>query len=78
METNRINFIHFATDEYDRHVPLHITPKPDTVIRVFMLFRALDSPIAVTPQRLTKIERKGFTVVEWGGTELSRWQLTRR
>lgn len=78
MTPNRFNFIHFATDEYDRHVPLHVTPKPDTVIRVFMLFRALDTSIDVTPQRLTKIERKGFTVVEWGGTELTRWQLTHR
>ncbi len=78
MTPNRYNFIHFATDEYSQHIPLEVTPKPDTVIRVFMLFRALDAPITVAPQHLTHPTRTGFTVVEWGGTELTRWQFTRR
>lgn len=78
MAPNRYNFIHFATDEYSRHVPLVVTPTPDTVIRVFMLFRALETPITVPPQRLTHPARTRFTLVEWGGTELTRWQLTRR
>ena len=70
MAKNRFNLVYFATDEYNRRVPLEITPPPDTVIRVFMIFKAINAPIEVPPQELTHVERRGFTVVEWGGTEL--------
>lgn len=70
MEGNSFNLVHFATDEYDRHVPLAVTPEPDTVIRVFMVLKALDESIDIAEQRLHRTERTGFTVVEWGGSEL--------
>lgn len=53
--------------DYDDLVPMTIVPTPDTVIRVYMLFRALDTPISLTPQTFHAPERKGFTVAEWGG-----------
>jgi hypothetical protein len=53
--------------DYAKIVPMDISPKPDTEIRVYMLWKALDRPISVTPQALKAPERKGFTVVEWGG-----------
>ena len=52
-------------------MPLEISPQPDSVIRVLMLYKPLDSPIAVREQTLTTPERTGFTVVEWGGAELT-------
>ncbi len=67
---SRFNLIHFATEEYNRRVPLEITPAPDTLIRVFMVFKALEAPIEIEAQEFGHVERKGFTVVEWGGTEL--------
>lgn len=70
MAPNSFILIHFATEEYAHDVPLYITPPPDTVIRVLMLFKPLQSPITVAPQQLPQIQRNGFTVVEWGGTEL--------
>ena len=70
MAKNRFNLVYFATDEYNRRVPLEITPPPDTVIRVFMIFKAINAPIEVPPQEFTHVERRGFTVVEWGGAEL--------
>ncbi|MGD0999183.1 MAG: hypothetical protein ABSA67_00675 [Candidatus Brocadiia bacterium] len=70
MERNRFNVIHFATAEYSKHVPLDVTPAPDTVIRVLMVFRACDSRAEIEPQVLPPVTRCGFTVVEWGGTEL--------
>ena len=33
-----------------------------------MDFKGLDEPIKVKEQQLTKVERNGFTIVEWGGT----------
>lgn len=53
--------------DYDQLVPLQVSPKPDTVIRVYMLFKQLDAPVSVIPQHFTAPARKGFTVVEWGG-----------
>jgi hypothetical protein len=53
--------------DYDALVPMNITPAPGTVIRVYMLFKALDERISVTPQSFSAPERSGFTVVEWGG-----------
>ena len=70
MEKNRYNVVHFASDEYKRRVPIQITPKPDTSIRVFMVFKPVDRPVDIPPQKLKRVERRGFTVVEWGGTEL--------
>ena len=35
-----------------------------------MAFKALDKYIEVPEQDLKTFERKGFTVVEWGGAEV--------
>ena len=35
-----------------------------------MTFRGLENPIEVEEQKLDTPERVGFTVVEWGGTEI--------
>jgi hypothetical protein len=47
--------------------PLNITPKPDTVIRILMDFKPLQQPINVKAPTIRTPERKGFTVIEWGG-----------
>lgn len=61
-------FITFVDQYYfDRDAALKITPEPDTVSRVFMEYAPLSTPIEVEEQTLPKIEREGFTVVEWGG-----------
>ncbi len=61
------------TAQLNELAPLQITPKPDTLIRVFLDFAGLDEPIALPAQNLTTIPRSGFTVVEWGG--LSPYKL---
>ena len=43
---------------------------PDTVLRVFMAYKPLKTPIQIPSQRLQTTERTGFTLVEWGGTEI--------
>ena len=73
MQNNKYNYIRFATmDEINKSMPLEFSTKPDTVIRVLMQYKALDSEIEVKEQQLSTPERKGFTVVEWGGTELDK------
>ncbi len=57
----------FGKNQMDQLAPLTVTPKPDTVIRIFMDFEGLNQPIVISPQRLGAPARRGFTVVEWGG-----------
>ena len=72
LEDNAWNYIRFATPaELAAEMPLTIEPKPDTLIRVLMLWRVLDGPIEVAEQPLETPTRTGFTAVEWGGTEIS-------
>ena len=40
------------------------------MIRVFLTIKKLDAPINVKEQKLVSVERKGYTVVEWGGSFL--------
>ena len=70
MEGNEYNIISFQTSAYTDAAKLHINPAPDTVIRVFMTWKRADSFTEIPAQVLTAPERTGFTVVEWGGTEV--------
>lgn len=68
MQHEPYNLITFAGEQYDALAPLTVTPAPDSILRVHMVFKSLDAPIDIPPQELTPFERSGFTVVEWGGT----------
>ena len=70
MEQNPYNIISFQTDIYTDAAKLQIDPAPDTVIRVFMAWKAAESFVEVPAQELTAPARTGFTVIEWGGTEV--------
>ena len=71
MEGNAYNLIAFQTEAYTDSARLHITPAPDTLLRVFMAWKPLDKAVDIAPQTLTAPERTGFTVVEWGGAEVN-------
>jgi hypothetical protein len=70
METNRYNLISFQTEVYTDAAQLTVSPAPDTMIRVFMAWQASDSFVRLPAPTLTAPERTGFTVIEWGGTQL--------
>ena len=69
MQYNPYNIISLYTEEYAECVPLDVSPMPDTQIRVFMTYRASDTPVDIPAQELPHYERTGFTLVEWGGRE---------
>ena len=72
MQNNAYNLISFQTTAYTDAARLNITPTPDTVIRVFMTWQAQDNEIEIPTQTLPEAPaREGFTVVEWGGTEIT-------
>lgn len=68
MQNNKYNLITFQGKAYTDNAVLDITPQPDSVLRVFMAYKPLDEYREIEEQQLTPFERKGFTVVEWGGT----------
>lgn len=70
MEGNAYNLISFQTAAYTDAAALTITPRPDTLIRVFMAWKPLEGAVEIPAQTLTAPTREGFTAVEWGGTEV--------
>ncbi len=65
---NVIQFVDEPT--YERYARLRVEPRPDAVIRPFLLFRGSDAPVAVGAPELPQRTRGRFTVVEWGGADL--------
>lgn len=70
MQHNEYNLITFQTTAYENNAKLDIAPKPDSMLRVFMAYTALDKYIDIPEQKLSTFNRSGFTVVEWGETKV--------
>lgn len=70
MEANKYNLITFQNVQYENLAKLYVSPEPAIMIRVFMTFKALDQTVEIDEQELIKVKREGYTVVEWGGSEI--------
>lgn len=70
LQSNPYTLIHFAGADYKAEARLSVEPRPDSVLRIYMVTKALEKPIHIKPQVLVTPQREGFTVVEWGGTIL--------
>lgn len=70
LEKNPYNLITFQQEAYTNHAVLHIEPEPDSMLRVFMVFQSLDTPIEIDEMEIKPFKREGFTVIEWGGSEI--------
>ncbi len=69
LEKNEYNLIRFADiKEINGSMPLIIDPKPDTLIRVLMEYKPVTNKINIPEQQLSKANRNGYSVIEWGGT----------
>ena len=71
MEGSAYNLLSFQTEAYTGRARLTVSPQPDTVLRVFLAWKALEEPVDIEPQILTAPAREGFTLVEWGGCQVS-------
>ena len=69
MQDSPYNLITFAGEQYEQLAPLTVTPTPDSVLRVHMVYQSLEEPVEIPEQQLQPFQRTGFTVVEWGGTD---------
>lgn len=70
MQENEYNVISFQTNAYTDTAILNIAPNPDSMLRVFMAYYPSETEVEIIPQEFKTIERVGFTVVEWGGSEV--------
>ena len=67
---NKLSICSFQTQKFFDNLQLNVSPKPDTIIRIFLSIKKINAPIDIKEQKLEKVERKGYTVVEWGGSRL--------
>lgn len=80
LQANEESFVHFAAEQYTDRARLTVSPQPDSVLRVQMLMIGVDSSnrrqlSALPKQQLQGFARKGFTLVEWGGTDLTGFDV---
>ena len=57
-------------NEIEENMPLLVTPSPDTLIRIIMDWKSLDYSLDVKEHTLTPVSGIGYSVVEWGGSEI--------
>ena len=67
---NKLSICTFQTEKFFKNFELDITPKPDSLIRIFLTIKKIDAPINIKEQKLKSVERKGYTVIEWGGSNI--------
>lgn len=70
MKDNEYNLITFQTTAYENNAKLKVLPTPDSILRIFMAYKPLYKYVEIPKQQLESFKRTGFTVVEWGGTEV--------
>ncbi|ASS49359.1 MAG: hypothetical protein A3D31_03455 [Candidatus Fluviicola riflensis] len=79
LAANEFNNVTFEFNEAcDAYGTLDITPKPENVNRVYMIWSKTDASAlnkTITPQSLPALDRSGFDVLEWGGIEIMNAEL---
>lgn len=68
LEKNEKSLVYFElTDSREKYNKLYINPKPDSMLRMAIHIKKINKKINIKEQKLPTFERKGFTVIEWGG-----------
>ncbi len=68
MQKHDLMRVSFLVEDWSKAAPLSITPRPDTNIRIFMDWQPVSEASNIKPPVIKTPTRKGFTLVEWGGT----------
>ncbi|HTF05410.1 MAG TPA: hypothetical protein VK826_15380 [Bacteroidia bacterium] len=74
MQEHEKCYVHFLfNEEYDAVASINVTPEPDHMFRMFMLWNDASEVDAssVKDQKMESAVRDGFTIVEWGGAQYS-------
>ena len=70
LNKNGKSVVSFQFENYQKAAQLNISPKPDTLIRVFLGIRKAEENEEIVEQVLPTYKRQGYTVVEWGGCDI--------
>jgi hypothetical protein len=74
LAANDHNLVRFEWNETcEKFADLNISPQPDNFYRFYIFTSALESDIEIQPQEIPTMNRRGFTVLEWGG-QVSNYQ----
>ena len=65
---NKISLCSFQTEKFFDNFKLNVSPKPETMIRIFLSIKKINAPFDIKEQKLEKNERRGYTLIEWGGS----------
>ena len=70
MQDSEKSYVHFMfNEECNSIATLDITPTPDHIFRVYMIWSDASeiNPATIHEQKIESFHREGFSVVEWGG-----------
>lgn len=68
LEKNGQSLVYFElTESREKYNKLNITPTYDSLLRIAIHIKKVNSKIKIKEQKLPTFNRIGFTVVEWGG-----------
>jgi hypothetical protein len=68
LENNDRSLVYFElTDEVEAYNKINISPKPDSLLRVIMHVKKVNSKVNIPEEKLEHFNRNGFVAVEWGG-----------
>lgn len=68
LEKSPYNLVSFElTESREAYNALRIFPKPDSLLRVALHILPITEPMEIEAQHLPRLDRHGFTAVEWGG-----------
>lgn len=68
LEKSPYNLVSFElTESREAYNALRIFPKPDSLLRVALHILPITEPTEIEAQPLPRLDRHGFTAVEWGG-----------
>lgn len=71
LRKNPVSMVQFLVgDECNAYASMSINPRPDTLIRVYVLFQRALANAQVGSPALPEFKRQRFTAVEWGGVNL--------
>ncbi len=65
--------IKFPNQEYIDLHPMNVNPKPDYVLRIFMIYKPVNSDAVIPEQNILRgnpLDRHGLSLIEWGGKDL--------
>lgn len=69
-ENSEYIFFTFLVDnQVNQIAKLEFSVAPENILRLFMIYKPLENYEEIAPLEIEKVQRKGFTVIEWGGAK---------